>query len=109
MKGQLMEMLKVVKSEKAPTAIGPYSQAIISGDFVFASGQIPVNPLDGAIVEGNIEAQTHQVLENLKNVLEASGSGLLKVLKTTVYIKDMNSFTKINEVYSKYFSEPFPA
>lgn len=102
-------MLEVVKTEKAPAAIGPYSQAIVCGYFVYTSGQIPINPIDGTIAAGNIEAQTHQALENLRNVLEASGSGLSKVLKTTVYIKDMNDFSKINEIYAKYFSDPFPA
>lgn len=102
-------MIKAVKTEKAPAAIGPYSQAIVLDDFIFTSGQIPINPENGGIASGNIEGQAVQALENLKNVLEASGSSLSKVMKTTVYIKDMDDFSKINEIYSKYFSEPFPA
>jgi len=102
-------MLEVVKTEKAPAAIGPYSQAIIVGDLVFTSGQIPINPLNGEIVSGNIKVQARQVLENLKNVLEASASSLANVVKVTIFIKNMNDFSIVNEIYSRYFSEPFPA
>jgi 2-iminobutanoate/2-iminopropanoate deaminase len=101
--------IKVVSTEKAPAAIGPYSQAIVTGNIVYTSGQIPVNPETGAIVSGGIEGQTRQVLENLKNVLEAAGSSLSKVVKMTVFIKDMNDFSKINEIYSGYFEKPYPA
>ncbi len=101
--------IEVIKTEKAPQAIGPYSQAIVAGPFIFTSGQIPIDPKTGEVVAGGIEEQTEQVLKNLKNVLEAAGSSMNKVVKTTVYIQDMNSFSKINEVYAKYFSEPYPA
>ncbi|GAE86795.1 RidA family protein [Acetivibrio straminisolvens] len=101
--------IEVIKTDKAPEAIGPYSQAIVAGSFVYTSGQIPINPQTGEVVGGGIEEQTEQVLKNLKNVLEAAGSGLNKVVKTTVFIKDMDSFAKINEIYAKYFSEPYPA
>jgi len=102
-------MSKAVKTDKAPAAIGPYSQAIDTGTFIYTSGQIPVNPSTGEVVDGGIEQQTAQVLENLKNVLEAAGSSLSKVIKTTVFIKDMNSFSVVNEVYKEYFTEPYPA
>lgn len=100
--------LNVVKTDRAPAAIGPYSQAIVAGDFVYTSGQIPVNPAAGSVPEG-IEAQAAQAIENLKNVLEAAGSSLSKVVKTTVFIKDMGHFPKVNEVYASFFSEPYPA
>lgn len=92
---------------KAPAAIGPYSQGMIINDLVFTSGQIPYTP-DG-IIENDVKAQTIQSLLNLKAVLEAAGSSLAKVIKTTVFIKDMNDFPKINEVYASFFEEPFPA
>ena len=102
-------MKKVVATDKAPKAIGPYSQAIVYGGLAYLSGQIPLDPATGQLVEGDIVAQTTRVLENLKAVLEACGSGLDRVVKTTVYIKDMGEFAKMNEVYGKYFSENPPA
>jgi 2-iminobutanoate/2-iminopropanoate deaminase len=102
-------MKKVVATDKAPKAIGPYSQAIVYGGLAYLSGQIPLDPGTGQLVEGDIAAQTTRVLENLKAVLEACGSGLDRVVKTTVYIKDMGEFAKMNEVYGKYFSENPPA
>jgi len=101
-------MNKVINTNTAPAAIGPYSQGIDIGNLIFSSGQIPVNPSTGKIADGNIEEQTKQVLENLKNVLLAGGSDLSKVIKTTVFIKDMNHFSKINEIYAQYFTEPYP-
>jgi 2-iminobutanoate/2-iminopropanoate deaminase len=101
--------LKEVKTDRAPAAIGPYSQAISAGGFVYASGQIPVNPATGLIEARDIGGQALQAFENLKNVLEAAGSGLSKVIKTTVFIKDMNDFARINEIYSGFFSAPYPA
>lgn len=98
-----------ISTDKAPSAIGPYSQAIVTGNLVYTSGQIPIDPKTGGISAQDIEGQTKQVLENLKNVLEAAGSSLARVVKTTVFIKDMNDFQKINAVYAGYFSEPFPA
>lgn len=100
--------MKQIKTEKAPQAIGPYSQAIISNGLMFCSGQIPINPEDGTIPEG-VEAQAHQVFKNIKNLLEAGGSSMDNVIKTSVFIKDMNDFAKINEIYAGYFTEPFPA
>jgi 2-iminobutanoate/2-iminopropanoate deaminase len=102
-------MKKTVATEKAPKAIGPYSQAIVHNGIAYLSGQIPLDPATGQMVEGDIAAQTTRVLENLKAVLEACGSGLDKVLKTTVFIKDMGEFARMNEVYSKYFAENPPA
>ncbi len=100
--------MKEVKTNNAPAAIGPYSQAIISGNTVFASGQIPVNPSNGEIPEG-VEAQANQAFTNVKNLLEAAGTSIEKVIKTTVFIQNMDDFGKINEIYASYFTEPFPA
>ncbi|NLY17542.1 MAG: RidA family protein [Clostridiaceae bacterium] len=102
-------MNKAIKTDKAPKAIGPYSQGIDTGMFIFSSGQIPINPSSGEVAGENIEEQTRQVLDNLKNVLLTGGSDLSKVIKTTVFIKDMNHFSKVNEIYAQYFSEPYPA
>lgn len=100
--------MKEIKTNNAPAAIGPYSQAIVTGGLVFASGQIPVNPKTGEIPEG-VEAQANQVFTNMKNLLEAAGSNINKVVKTAVFIKNMDDFGTINEIYAKYFTEPFPA
>ena len=100
--------MKEVKTNNAPAAIGPYSQAIISGNTVFASGQIPVNPSNGEIPEC-VEAQANQAFTNVKNLLEAAGTSIEKVIKTTVFIQNMDDFGKINEIYASYFTEPFPA
>ena len=101
--------MKTVATNNAPKAIGPYSQAIVHNGLAYLSGQIPLDPATGQLVEGDIAAQTARVLENLKAVLEACGSGLPRVLKTTVYIKDMAEFARMNEVYAKYFSDNPPA
>lgn len=98
-----------VKTDRAPAAIGPYSQAVVCGGFMYTSGQIPINPATGLIEAQDIGAQAEQALENLKNVLEAGGSALSKVVKTTVFIKDMKDFARINEIYSGFFFAPFPA
>ncbi|MBR3791659.1 MAG: RidA family protein [Clostridia bacterium] len=100
--------MKEIKTDNAPLAIGPYSQAIVTNNMVFTSGQIPVNPLTGDIPEG-IEAQANQVFENLKNLLEASGTSIDKVVKTTVYIKNMDEFSVVNKIYESYFKKPYPA
>src|SRR5580765_5458768 len=102
-------MKKTVATDSAPKAIGPYSQAIVHNGLAYLSGQIPLDPATGQMVEGDIVAQTTRVLENLKAVLEACGSKLEGVVKTTVYIKDMAEFAKMNEVYAKYFSTKPPA
>ena len=99
----------VIASSQAPAAIGPYSQAVRCGPFVFASGQIPLDPATGKLVEGDISAQTERVLKNLAAVLEAAGSSLAKVVKTTVYLTDIGEFGKMNEVYARFFGERPPA
>ncbi|MGN0342984.1 MAG: RidA family protein [Roseburia sp.] len=101
-------MKKVIATDKAPAAIGPYSQAIEVNGTVYTSGVIPVNPETGAIPEGSVE-QAKQAFTNLSHLLEAAGSGLNEVVKTTVFIKEMNDFGAINEVYQSFFTEPFPA
>ncbi|MBC6681203.1 RidA family protein [Zhenpiania hominis] len=98
-------MRKIVSTDKAPAAIGPYSQANIFGDFVFTSGQVPLDPATGDIVGTTIEEQTRQVFKNMKAILETAGSSLDKVLKTTVFIKNMNDFGKMNEIYAEFFTE----
>lgn len=100
--------MKQISTDKAPAAIGPYSQAIKVGGLLFCSGQIPLDPATGEIPSG-VEAQAEQALSNVKNLIEAAGSSIENVVKTTVFIKDMNDFGKINEIYAKYFTEPFPA
>ena len=99
----------IIATDKAPKAIGPYSQAVAYNGVLYCSGQIPLDPATGAIFEGDVTAQTERVLENLKAVLEAAGSSLENVLKTTVFIKDMTEFGKINEVYARYFGASLPA
>ena len=101
-------MPEKIVTEKAPAAIGPYSQGITSGQLVFTSGQIPVDPKTGK-VPPLVQQQTEQAIENLAAVLEAAGCGLENIVKTTVFIRDMSDFGVINEVYEKYFREPYPA
>ena len=100
--------MKTVSTNKAPAAIGPYSQAQIVGDLVFCSGQIPVIPETGALAQG-LEAQANQVFKNIAALLTAAGSDISKVVKTTVFIKNMDDFAAINAIYTQYFTEPFPA
>lgn len=102
-------MKKVISTDKAPAAIGPYSQAIEVNGMVYTSGVIPVNPATGELVAGTAAEQARQAFCNLKALLEASGSAMEKVVKTVVFIKDMNEFGAINEVYAEYFPEPYPA
>ena len=102
-------MKKVISTTEAPQAIGPYSQAIEAGGFIFVSGQIPLIPTTGELVEGSVEVQTARVLENLKAILEAAGSSLEAVVKTTVYITNMDDFAKVNGIYGQYFQENPPA
>ena len=100
---------KIVVTENAPAAIGPYSQAVKVGEMVFLSGQIPLDAATGELIQGGLEAQTKQVLRNLKAVLEASGSSLEKVVKTNVFIKSMKDFPLVNEIYATFFKEDAPA
>ncbi len=102
-------MKKIIATDAAPKAIGPYSQAVVHNGLAFLSGQIPLDPATGQLIEGGIEEQTVRVIENVKAVLAACGSSLDKVLKTTVFVKDMGEFAKMNEVYTKYFGENPPA
>jgi len=99
---------QTIATTSAPGAIGPYSQAVQVGDYIFASGQLGLIPETGQLAEG-IEAQTSQSLRNVSAILEAAGSGLDRVVKTTVFLKDMNDFSKVNEIYGSFFSEPYPA
>ena len=101
-------MKKIISTDKAPAAIGPYSQAIEVNNMVFTSGVIPVDPATGNIPEGS-QAQAEQAFKNLSNLLEAAGTSTANVIKTTVFIKEMNDFGAINEVYAKYFPEPYPS
>lgn len=101
--------MKAVKTVKAPAAIGPYSQAIETSGFVFASGQIPLNPETGEFVEGGIKEQTRQALTNAREILKAAGLDLNNVVKTSVMLADIKYFGEMNEVYAEFFSEPFPA
>ncbi len=99
----------VISTSKAPAAIGPYSQAVRWGDLIFVSGQIPIDPSTGQVVEGDVADQTERVLENLAAIMEAAGASLGQVLKTTVYLKDLNDFGKMNEVYARFFRQQPPA
>ena len=100
---------KVVRSDKAPKPIGPYSVGITAGHFVFASGQAGIDPVTNNLVDGGIEAETRQVLTNLKNVLEAAGTSMDKVVKTSVFLRDMNDFSKMNAIYGEFFKVDPPA
>lgn len=102
-------MKKVISTAQAPAAIGPYSQAIVTGNLLFVSGQIPLDPATGAMAEGGIEAQTTRVLDNLKAIVEAAGTSLARAVKTTVYITNIGDFGKVNEIYGGYFTENPPA
>ncbi len=100
---------KSVSTTKAPGAIGPYSQAIIAGNLLFASGQLPINPETGKMPEGSIESRARQVFENLRAIVEEAGGSLNDVVKTTVFLTNLQDFKEMNEVYATYFSAPFPA
>lgn len=101
--------MEKIFASKAPAAIGPYSQAIRVGNLVFASGQIPIDPATGVFVPGGIKEQTRQSLTNVKTILEAAGLTMAKVVKTTVFMADMNDFADMNGVYAEFFKEPYPA
>jgi 2-iminobutanoate/2-iminopropanoate deaminase len=102
-------MKKIISTDRAPAAIGPYSQAVVANGFAFLSGQIPIDPATNKLIEGDAAAQTARVLENLKGVLEACGSSIAQVVKTTVFLKDMGDFAAMNEIYGRYFPENPPA
>ena len=102
-------MKEIIATDRAPQAIGPYSQAVRAGNLVFASGQIPIDPATGQFVAGGVAEQTEQVLKNLKALFEAAGVGLDQVVKTTVFLADMDDFVAMNEVYGRFFSEAPPA
>jgi 2-iminobutanoate/2-iminopropanoate deaminase len=102
-------MPQAISTPAAPAAIGPYSQAIRAGEFLFVSGQIPLDPATGAVVDGDIRAQSRRVLENLRAIITAAGGTLGRVVKTTVYLADMTDFPALNEVYGSFFAAPAPA
>ena len=101
--------MKVISTQKAPAAIGPYSQAIKVGNLVYTSGQIPIDPATGSVVEGGIKEQTRQSLTNIKAILEEAGLTMANVVKTTVFMADMADFADMNAVYAEFFAEPYPA
>ncbi len=102
-------MKEIISTDKAPAAIGPYSQAIKTGNLIFTSGVIPINPETNTLVEGDVKVQARQAISNLIALLKESGSSAEKVIKTTVFIKDMNDFGEINKIYAEFFTENFPA
>ena len=102
-------MKKIISTTKAPSVIGPYSQAIQVGNLIYTSGQIPINPATGSFVEGGIKEQTRQSLLNVKAILEEAGLTMCNVVKTTVFMADMNDFADMNAVYAEFFTEPYPA
>ena len=104
-----MNKKQIISTTNAPAAIGPYSQAVICNNFMYLSGQIPINPATGEVVEGDIEIQTKRVLDNITAILEEAGIDLDAVVKTTIFITDMNDFARMNEVYGTYFKENQPA
>lgn len=101
--------METIKTNKAPAAIGPYSQAVKAGDFLYISGQIPIDPATGEIVSGDIQVQTNQCMKNLQAICEAAGVTLKNAVKTTIFITDLQEFTKVNETYGEYFAENAPA
>lgn len=104
-----MDNFKFIDTPEAPAAIGPYSQAVVAGEWVFASGQIPIDPVTGELVDGGVAEQTERVLRNLASVLQEAGLSLNHVVKTTVYLADMGTFGEMNEVYAKHFGDHRPA
>jgi 2-iminobutanoate/2-iminopropanoate deaminase len=108
-KNKKLKTMKAIKTQKAPGAIGPYSQAITVGNLVFTSGQLPIDPSTGSFPDGGIKAQTLQSLTNIKAILEEAGLTMQDVVKTTVFLADMNDFADMNTVYAEFFTEPYPA
>jgi len=101
--------MNAIHTDNAPKALGPYSQAIQVGNFIFASGQVPIDPATNAFVEGGIKEQTRQSLTNAQNILKEAGASLSNVVKTTVFLSDMDNFAAMNEVYAEFFTQPYPA
>lgn len=101
--------MKAIHTDNAPKALGPYSQAIEVGNFIFASGQVPIDPATNAFVEGGIKEQTRQSLTNAQNILKEAGVSLANVVKTTVFLADMNDFADMNSIYAEFFTQPYPA
>lgn len=99
----------VISSDNAPSAVGPYEQAVRVGNFIFTSGQIPIDPSINKLIEGDIAQQTRRVMENLKSILEASGSSIRNVIKTTIFLTDLKNFEQVNKVYGEYFTDSKPA
>lgn len=102
-------MKKVINTINAPAPIGPYSQAVVAGNFVFVSGQIPINPSTGELISENVKAETKQVMENIKAILTEAGLNFNHIVKTSIFLTDMQSFAQVNEVYGTYFTDQFPA
>jgi 2-iminobutanoate/2-iminopropanoate deaminase len=100
---------KIIQTTNAPAPIGPYNQAILSNDTLYISGQICIEPSSGQLKNKDIQEETHQVMQNLKNILQEAGMGFNDVVKTTIFLTDMNKFGEVNEIYGKYFSDVFPA
>lgn len=105
----MSETRRAIRTDRAPAAIGPYSQAIVAGDVVYTAGQIALDPETGELVDGGVEEQTRRVVRNLAAVLEAAGAGLSDVVKTTIFMADMDDFARVNEVYGELLTEPYPA
>lgn len=105
----MTETRRAIRTDRAPAAIGPYSQAIVAGDVVYTAGQIALDPATGELVDGGVEEQTRRVVRNLAAVLEAAGAGLSDVVKTTIFVADMDDFARVNEVYGELLTEPYPA
>ncbi|CAN2041634.1 enamine/imine deaminase, redox-regulated chaperone [Candidatus Magnetomoraceae bacterium gMMP-15] len=101
--------MKAISTSSAPEAVGPYSQAVAAGNLIFVSGQIPLDPKTGEFIKGGIAEQTHRILQNIKAILEEAGTDLSHVVKTTVFLKDIQDFSAMNEVYAEYFNEVLPA
>lgn len=102
-------MKKIVSTKNAPSAIGPYSQAVIAGNLIFTSGQIALSPENGELINGTLAEEVHQVMRNIEAVLSAAGSSLSEIVKTSIFLKDMNSFGEVNELYASYFKSDYPA
>lgn len=102
-------MKEAIKTNKGPAAMGPYSQAVRANGFVFVSGQVCIDPATNQFIAGDVQQQTERVLQNISNILEAAGTSMAKVVRTTVFLKNIADFPKMNEIYGKYFPEPYPA